>query len=418
VAAVGDKVDRAASPGRSSRIVGPLDRLFLLAIVLGLLATVLLAASGIHAHAIHPTLDLAIDTAALIVCIALTTLAWARFRERRVVAAAYHAAAFMALAVAYGIAVLITLEVGGRVTSSENPQVLVFAVARLAAATLFVIAGVYTRRPTYGMSPVWILLAPTLAVVAAALAGRWLGPPPEVLQLVTFDSETALPEVTLSGAVIHLVTASLFFAGAYASRRLWHTARSAVDAWIAIGLVFAGFAELHWVLFPSSHPGQVSTADLFWLACSGCLLAGLASALRATLRDLRRANTELAQLRDAEVQRAAMEERTRLARELHDGLAQDLWLAKLRIGELAGMEHLPVEARRAPPCAVPRPPTRASAPWSAVRSRSTATGSGCASSSPSRAIHPPRSPRGHRPRSCASPRRPWPTSHGMLTQPW
>ena len=101
------------------------------------------------------------------------------------------------------------------------------------------------------------------------------------------------------------------------------------------------------MLYPSAHPGQVSTGDLLRLVCTACLLLGLESALRATLRELRRANVELAELRDAEVERAGLEERTRLARELHDGLAQDLWLAKLRTGELASMEGLPDEARRA-----------------------------------------------------------------------
>ena len=131
------------------------------------------------------------------------------------------------------------------------------------------------------------------------------------------------------------------------SRNLWHAGRSVIDGWIAVGLVFAGFAELQWTLYPSAHPGQVSTADLLRLVCSACLLAGLASAFRASQRELRTANIELEQLHDSEVERAALEERTRLARELHDGLAQDLWLAKLRIGELVSMEDLSVEARRA-----------------------------------------------------------------------
>jgi signal transduction histidine kinase len=60
--------------------------------------------------------------------------------------------------------------------------------------------------------------------------------------------------------------------------------------------------------------------------------------------DLRRANLGLERLRDAEVERAAIEERARLSRELHDGLAQDLWFAKLKAGRLAAIDDLDPEA--------------------------------------------------------------------------
>ena len=305
---------------------------------------------GAHGHAVLPTVDLVIDTVGLVVCAMLTALAWARFRERHVIAAIYHAAAFQALAVAYGIALIVSLEHSRSIVSlaqPENVQVLVFAVARLTAAILFVIAGTFTRRRTYGWNPGWILVLPTLAVLLAWLVGMSVNPPPDPLQIIEFTDASGLPTTTLFGAAIQLTTAGLFFAGAYASRTLWHAHHAVIDGWIAVGLVFAGFGELHWMLYPSAHPGQVSTGDLLRLVCTVCLLLGLESALRASLRDLRRANVELAELRDAEVERAGLEERTRLARELHDGLAQDLWLAKLRTGELASMDGLPDEARRA-----------------------------------------------------------------------
>jgi signal transduction histidine kinase len=327
-----------------------LDRLFAAAIALCALATVLVIVAGIHGHAILPTVDLVMDTIAAVVCLALLALAWARFRERQVISAAYHAAAFLALAVAYGIAVLVSVQGGASVAGlavPENVQVLVFAVARLAAACLFVVAGVFVKRPTYGWNPSWILVAPSLGVLASAIVGRQLNPPPEVLLLISAPDAEGLPHIAPLGALVGVVTGLVYFSGALVSRSLWHRSRAVIDGWIAVGLVFAGFAELHWVLYPSAHPGQVSSADVLRLACSACLLAGLANAFRVSQRDLRSANLELETLRDAEVQRAAMEERTRLARELHDGLAQDLWLAKLRAGELVAMEGLPAEARRA-----------------------------------------------------------------------
>ena len=337
-------------PALPDRRDASLDRLFGLAIAACLLVSLLVIGGGVHGHEIQPAADLVLDTIAAVVFIALTTLAWARYRERHVISAAYHAAAFMALSVAYSIAVVISLQqaagVGG-LAAPQNIQVLVFAVARLAAAVLFIIAGAFTRRPTYGWNPVWIFIAPTIAVMLAALVGQLFDPPPDSLQIMIFPDSSGMPQVTAFGAVVQVSTSVLFFVAAYVSRGLWRTDRAVIDGWIAIGLVFAGFAELHSTLYASAHPGQVSTADLLRLACSACLLAGLAGALRADQRELRTTNSELAELRDAEVERAAIEERARLARELHDGLAQDLWLAKLKTGEVMAVEGLPVEARRA-----------------------------------------------------------------------
>ena len=52
-----------------------------------------------------------------------------------------------------------------------------------------------------------------------------------------------------------------------------------------------------------------------------------------------------AQLMEQERALAAAQERERVARELHDGLAQDLWLAKLKTGRLAALPDLGSEAR-------------------------------------------------------------------------
>ncbi len=334
-----------ATPRAGSR---SLDWLFRSVVLCGILVTSGMLLLGTHGHAAVPVLDLVLDTIAFFACVALTALAWARFRESVATAAIYHASAFMVLATGYGIALVISLVHSSSIADLGEPegiQSLVFALSRLAAAMLFVVAGTFVTRASYGRQPVRILVLPTLLVVGAALAGAILGPPPPALEILHLDQHEGLPHITAFGAAVHLSVASLFFAGAYASRRLWRSGQSVIDAYIAVGLIFAGFGELIWTMFPSAHPGQVSIGDIFRLAFSVTLLVGLEAAVRAGLHDLRTANASLNDLRDADVQRAALEERTRLARELHDGLSQDLWLAKLRTGEVLAVPDLPPAAR-------------------------------------------------------------------------
>jgi signal transduction histidine kinase len=64
------------------------------------------------------------------------------------------------------------------------------------------------------------------------------------------------------------------------------------------------------------------------------MLLGVEAEARSALVALRRAHGELAVLRQAELERAAAEERNRLSRELHDGLSQNLWFVKLKAGRL------------------------------------------------------------------------------------
>jgi signal transduction histidine kinase len=149
--------------------------------------------------------------------------------------------------------------------------------------------------------------------------------------------------VTALGGTVLAMNAVLFLVSAALCRELARRG-SRGDAYVAVGLVFAAFAQLHDALFPSTHPQEVASGDLLVLAFALVLLLGVEAEARFTLRALRHANESLERLRDAEVDRAALEERARLSRELHDGLAQDLWLAKLKAGRLAALPDLGPEA--------------------------------------------------------------------------
>jgi signal transduction histidine kinase len=83
------------------------------------------------------------------------------------------------------------------------------------------------------------------------------------------------------------------------------------------------------------YVGLLGAADV--LRAGFCLFQTLAfrAEVQGSLQELQASRDQLLALREAEIAWAVVEERSRIAREVHDGLTQDLWLAKLRLGELA-----------------------------------------------------------------------------------
>jgi signal transduction histidine kinase len=74
--------------------------------------------------------------------------------------------------------------------------------------------------------------------------------------------------------------------------------------------VLAAFARLHYFMFPSLYSEWVYTGDVFRLGFYVLLVIGAAR--------------EIARLQRGAAEAAVLEERRRLARELHDGVAQEL----------------------------------------------------------------------------------------------
>jgi signal transduction histidine kinase len=81
-----------------------------------------------------------------------------------------------------------------------------------------------------------------------------------------------------------------------------------LDRWLCLGATLALFAELNYVFTPASSSAFVSQGDFLRLLSYGVLLVGVWRAIR-----------------HAEFGRAVAEERARVAREIHDGLAQYLF---------------------------------------------------------------------------------------------
>ena len=81
-----------------------------------------------------------------------------------------------------------------------------------------------------------------------------------------------------------------------------------LDSWLALGATLTLFAELHYVLTPQVSSDFISQGDFLRLLSYGLLLVGVWRAISF-----------------AEFGRAVAEERARVAREIHDGLAQYLF---------------------------------------------------------------------------------------------
>ena len=110
-----------------------------------------------------------------------------------------------------------------------------------------------------------------------------------------------------------------------------------LDSWLALAATLTLFAELNYVLSPHASTEFVSQGDFLRLLSYGVLMVGVWRAIRF-----------------AELGRAVAEERARVAREIHDGLAQYLFAVSTHATML--------EAGTAPDEAIPKLKAAAAAP--------------------------------------------------------
>jgi signal transduction histidine kinase len=90
-----------------------------------------------------------------------------------------------------------------------------------------------------------------------------------------------------------------------------------LDRWLTLGLTLMLFASIHFVFSPLAGTALVSQGDFLRLLAYSVLLVGVWRAIRST-----------------EFRRAVAEERARVAREIHDGLAQYLFAVTTHVSML------------------------------------------------------------------------------------
>ena len=259
-----------------------------------------------------PSLHVATETAAALIALVAAQLVHGRFRRAADERYLALSAALATLAVVnLGFSALPAIaEMDGGPFATWAP-----ACGRLLGSAMFTAAAFLpprrlrrrtgdTRR-TFGVCA----LALAAIAVAVALAGGAL---PAAIPPGLSPESSGRPRVVGSPAVlaVQLGLVLLYAAAAVGYARRAEREKDDLTHWLAIAATLGTFAQLNYFLFPSLYSPWFYLGDVLRLVFYLALLTGGA-------RELLRMQRELADL-------AVVEERQRIARELHDGVAQDL----------------------------------------------------------------------------------------------
>jgi signal transduction histidine kinase len=310
--------------------------------------TLVLAVLRIPLAHVAPSLALVLGTAQTVLALVVASLAFARYRATADVPSGFEASGFLVLAMAGGVGTVAEATGMDRSIglSAEAPTLLplyLWGVAGLLGAALFVVAALPPaqafRRPVVLGAVAFVMPAVLLGdlVVAGLVDPLQLG--------AAVPAEQSGPAGTVAGAfaasgtfsVIHLLCAALFALAAVAYLRRT-TPRGAIPApFFVMGCILAAFAQAHFALAPVTFTGVVATGDVLEFGFFAVLFVGLQRATREDLSTLRESHELLRESRAAEVADAESRQRMRLARELHDGLVQQLWAASLDFEQLRSL---------------------------------------------------------------------------------
>ncbi|NJD28364.1 MAG: sensor histidine kinase [Chloroflexi bacterium] len=322
-----------------------------------LLAAISSVAIALDLSVSSAALDVAINTIGALAGAGAAGLAWTRFSEFGERPAALEASAFLVVLASRGLLVILAILglAGPLGLSLEAPQqwpLYAWSLARALTPILLIVAAWQALRPSGArpLSSLVIAAVPTVAIVMViALLPAIEASLPAIMDEAGFAAlrgePGGRPGMTPVGLVFQAVIAGLYLWGAGLHRRLYRRGNRRYAGYLSIALIVAAFSQLHWAILPGIYSPAVVTDDLLRAAFSIILLVGIEAQLRSDVRALRRANVRLEELRHVEVQRVALETRAQLAREVHDGLAQELWFAKLKSGRLAQLDGLPSDAR-------------------------------------------------------------------------
>jgi len=296
------------------------------------------------------TLDVALSALTFVAVTGLAVLSFLRYRETGRLASFVQSSAFALWAVFTLVTLLfMVLRIDGRVGMTlgapEQLPVWISGFVRMSVAGIFMVSGIAAIMGVYGGTRrrSRTLFLPVAAIALVTVVAYPLRDMlPELIEaeglaaLLAEPSEFGLlPGFTGMALATVVITVTGLIAGVVLYRLTWGRGGPSSDAFTALGLVILAVAEVQYALWPSVYTNLVTISDMMRLVAFTVLLAGAFADQRSDLRALRSAYAALDRMRVNEAERATLEERARLAREIHDGLAQHLWFAKLKFERLS-----------------------------------------------------------------------------------
>ena len=314
------------------------------ALVSGALLTLVVTISPLMRYAYdNLSLHVALETAEGLIGALLAYLAVQRFRARRSARDAVLAWTFAVLSLTN-----LVLSAVPMVTLGSRPEGgLTWAVIalRLFGAAGLCAATVVPERPTLRAEDLrrWVVGAScavaAVVAVGAVVAGTTLD---HVVDPFLSPEASGRPRIVGHpvALAIQVLAMALYGSAAIGFVRQAGASGDELLRWLAGGAVLAAFARLNYFLFPSLYSNWVYTGDVLRLGSYLWFLVGASREIDAYRRD----QTRL----------AVVEERRRMARDLHDGLVQELSFIRSQTAAAAGgmevpgmAEHLAAAADRA-----------------------------------------------------------------------
>jgi signal transduction histidine kinase len=254
-------------------------------------------------------LHVAKETAAALVLLLVAALLFGRFRRSGQLLDLLALAGVVVLAgkaLVFSVVAAILIEPGGGLTTWRTTG------AGMLGAALLAAGAISTQRALQDRTRALLLTAGgclgAIGILAGAagffdLPAAFTDPPETREDLQTLSQDSALLIADLGASVLFLV------AGAAFARRAEQEGDE-FELWLAIGSVIAGIGYLNYSLFPSLYTDFLYAGDIFRIAA---VLAWGIGTIRV-----------IGAYQAAYAESAVQEERRRVARDLHDGVAQEL----------------------------------------------------------------------------------------------